>query len=87
MTPRDILAWNVRKLRVRRELSQERLALEAGLERVSISQLERKQVNLGIDSLGKIAEALECEIWELLVHPKSGEEEPANLRRGRKSEA
>ncbi|KRD72519.1 hypothetical protein ASE60_21220 [Ensifer sp. Root278] len=26
MTPRDLLAWNVRKLRVKRGLSQERLA-------------------------------------------------------------
>ncbi|MFW8646321.1 helix-turn-helix domain-containing protein [Rhizobium beringeri] len=32
----------MKKLRVKRGLSQERLALEAGLERVSISQIERK---------------------------------------------
>lgn len=87
MTPRDLLAWNVRKLRVRRGLSQERLALEAGLERVSISQLERKQVNLGIDSLGKIASALECKISELLMEPAQGEAAPENLRRGRRSDA
>ncbi|MBW0368108.1 transcriptional regulator with XRE-family HTH domain [Ensifer sp. KUDG1] len=84
MTPRDLLAWNVRKLRVKRGLSQERLALEAQLERVSISQLERKQVNLGIDSLGKIAAVLECKIFELLIEPQSGEEAPVNLPRGRK---
>ena len=72
MTPRDLLAWNVRKLRVSRGLSQERLAFEAGLERVSISQLERKQVNLGVDSLGKIAAALECKISELLLEPVGG---------------
>jgi transcriptional regulator with XRE-family HTH domain len=84
MTPRDLLAWNVRKLRVRRGLSQERLALEAQLERVSISQLERKQVNLGVDSLGKIATALECEIFELFIRPQEGEEAPSNLPRGRK---
>ncbi|MGO8176302.1 helix-turn-helix domain-containing protein, partial [Rhizobium ruizarguesonis] len=51
MTTRDLLAWNVKKIRVKRGLSQEHLALEAGLERVSISQIERKRVNLGIDSL------------------------------------
>ena len=85
MTPRDLLAWNVRKLRVRRGLSQERLAFEAGLERVSISQLERKQVNLGVDSLGKIAAALECKIFELLLEPAEGEKTPENLRRGRRS--
>jgi transcriptional regulator with XRE-family HTH domain len=85
MTPRDLLAWNVRKLRVSRGLSQERLAFEAGLERVSISQLERKQVNLGLDSLGKIAAALECKISELLLEPADGEQAPENLRRGRRS--
>ncbi len=84
MTPRDLLAWNVRKLRVQRGLSQERLALEAGLERVSISQLERKRVNLGIDSLGKIANVLDCKVCELLIEPADGEEAPTNLRRGRR---
>ncbi|WP_083929942.1 helix-turn-helix domain-containing protein [Rhizobium sp. 42MFCr.1] len=83
MSPRDLLAWNVKKLRVRRGLSQERLALEAGLERVSISQLERKQVNLGVDSLGKIASILQCKVFELLLEPTDGERPPQNLRRGR----
>jgi transcriptional regulator with XRE-family HTH domain len=85
MKPRDLLAWNVRKLRVRKGLSQERLALEAQLERVSISQLERKQVNLGIDSLGKIATVLECQVYELFLVPEDSEEAPSNLRRGRRS--
>ncbi|NKL38715.1 helix-turn-helix domain-containing protein [Rhizobium leguminosarum bv. viciae] len=85
MTPRDLLAWNVKKLRVKRGLSQERLALEAGLERVSISQIERKRVNLGIDSLGKIASVLGCDILELFVKPAMGEQQPENLRRGRRS--
>ena len=63
----------------------ERLAFEAGLGRVSISQLEREQVNLGVDSLGKIAAALECKIFELLLEPAEGEKTPENLRRGRRS--
>jgi transcriptional regulator with XRE-family HTH domain len=84
MTPRDLLAWNVRKLRVYRGLSQERLAFEAGLERVSISQLERKQVNLGIDSLGKIAMVFECKISELFEEPAEGEKAPEKLRPGRR---
>jgi transcriptional regulator with XRE-family HTH domain len=84
MKPRDLLAWNVRKLRVARGLSQERLALEANLERVSISQIERKQINLGIESLGKIAAVLECKVCELLAEPAEGEQPPANLRPGRR---
>lgn len=84
MTPRELLAWNIRKLRVERGLSQERLALEAQIERVSISQVERQQVNLGIDSLGKIALALDCAIFELLLEPKPGDVMPPVLRPGRK---
>ena len=84
MKPRDLLAWNVRKLRVARGLSQERLALEANLERVSISQIERKQINLGIGALRKIANILECKVCELLATPPEGEQPPANLRPGRR---
>ena len=84
MTPRELLAWNIRKLRVERGLSQERLALEAQIERVSISQIERKQVNLGIDSLGKIAQALNCAVSDLLKAPSPGDDVPTVLRPGRK---
>ncbi|OLP58848.1 transcriptional regulator [Xaviernesmea oryzae] len=85
MTPRDLLAWNVKKLRVLKGLSQERLSLEAGLERVSISQIERQCVNLGIDSLGKIATALNVKVAELFAVPAEGEQRPSNLPRGRKN--
>lgn len=53
---------------------------------VSASQLERKQVNLGIDSLGKIAAApRECKILELFLEPAPDENTLENLRRGRRS--
>ncbi|MCC2614456.1 helix-turn-helix transcriptional regulator [Neorhizobium petrolearium] len=84
MTVRDLLAWNVRKLRVLRELSQERLAFEAGLERVSISQIERKRINLGIDSAERIALALDVPVHALFISPSEGEEPPATLKRGRR---
>ena len=47
-------------------------------------QIERKQINLGIDSLGKIAGVLECKICELLEEPAQGEQPPADLRPGRR---
>lgn len=84
MTIRDVLAWNVRKLRVLRGLSQERLAFEADLERVSISQIERKQINLGIDSVERIALALEIPISQLFAEPSPGELPPRTLTRGRR---
>lgn len=85
MCPRELLAWNVRKLRVLKGLSQERLSLDANLERVAISQIERKQVNPGLDSLGKIAEALGVPIGDLFKEPPAGEPEPTNLRPGRRN--
>jgi transcriptional regulator with XRE-family HTH domain len=84
MTIRDLLAWNVRKLRVLRGFSQERLAFEASLERVSISQIERKQINLGIDSVERIALALDIPVHSLFLEPDAGEQAPATLKRGRR---
>ncbi|MDE1991647.1 MAG: helix-turn-helix transcriptional regulator [Rhizobiaceae bacterium] len=85
--PRDLLAWNVKKLRVLKGMSQERLSLEANLERVAVSQIERKQVNLGIDSLGKIATALSVEVGQLFSRPAEGEVAPSNLRAGRRHQS
>lgn len=85
MSPRELLAWNVKKLRVLKGLSQERLSLDANLERVAISQIERKQVSPGLDSLGKIAQALGVPIGELFKAPATDEPEPRNLRPGRRN--
>lgn len=84
LSPRDLLAWNVKKLRVLKGMSQERLSLEAKLERVAISQIERQQVNPGLDSLGRIADALGVHIAELLTEPSENEPPPSNLRPGRR---
>nr|WP_244427802.1 helix-turn-helix transcriptional regulator [Allorhizobium ampelinum] len=66
-------------------MSQERLSLEAHLERVAISQIERRRINPGLDSLGKIAQALGVPITDLFKEPMKGELEPANLRPGRRN--
>lgn len=85
MSPRDLLAWNVKKQRGLKGLSQERLSFESGLERVAISQIERKRINPGIDSVGRIAQALGVPIAELFEEPAEGEARPANLRPGRRA--
>ena len=36
-----LVAWNVRKLRVRRGLSQEALAVDAGVDRSYVGRIER----------------------------------------------
>lgn len=83
MDARDLLAWNVKKLRVERGLSQERLALDANLERPAISHIEGKHVSVGIDVVGQIAVALGVTIERLFAMPAEGEPEPVNLKRGR----
>jgi transcriptional regulator with XRE-family HTH domain len=65
-----IVADNVRSLRKAAELSQEELAHEAGLDRTYISQVERRQRNVTIVVLAKIAKALDVTPDRLLVSPR-----------------
>lgn len=67
---RDVLAKNVRRLRHCLEISQETLADKAGLHRTYIGSIERSERNVSIDSLDKIAKALEVEVYILLREEK-----------------
>lgn len=68
---RAILAWNVRRLRVQRKMSQEQLAFESELDRTYISAIERKVWNASLSSIEKIAIALQVPAWKLLHTPSS----------------
>lgn len=65
----EVVARNVRRYRLETGLSQEALADEAGLHRTYISQVERKQNNVTIVVLSKIAKALGIRPDQLLVPP------------------
>jgi transcriptional regulator with XRE-family HTH domain len=65
-----VLAKNVRRLRKAAELSQESLALEAGLDRTYISQVERRQRNVTIEVLDRLAKALGTTADQLSIPPK-----------------
>jgi transcriptional regulator with XRE-family HTH domain len=67
--PRILLANNMRRYRAERKWSQERLADEAGLHRTYIGAVERQEQNPSLDSIAKIAEALDVEVWQLLAPP------------------
>ena len=60
------LGNNVRRLRLSRGLSQEKLALEIDMKRSYLSDLERGKRNPSIRALERIATALEAEPWQLL---------------------
>jgi DNA-binding XRE family transcriptional regulator len=55
---RHVLATNMRKLRVARELSPEALAHESGINRTNLSSAERAEPNVSIDNIARIANTL-----------------------------
>ena len=63
---RPVFAANMRRLRNERGLSQEVLAREAGVDRSYLARLEAGWHFVGLEVIGKIAEALEVEPAELL---------------------
>lgn len=65
-----VVAETVRRARKSSGLSQEDLALEAGVDRTYISQVERGKRNVTIVVLARIAGALKTTPDRLLVPPR-----------------
>ena len=78
------VAWNLRRLRVARGLSQEALAVDAGIDRTYVSRLERKMENPTVAVLEKLAAALCVQIVEFFAIPGPDAPEPALLPKGRR---
>jgi transcriptional regulator with XRE-family HTH domain len=62
---RACVAKSVRSIRLARNLSQEQLAEIAGLHRTYISSVERQERNLTLETVERIARALEVGPLEL----------------------
>lgn len=62
----QLLGANVRRHRQLKNMTQEQLALEAGMERSYVSDLERGTRNPTVRALGRLAEALGVEPKALL---------------------
>ncbi len=59
------VGFNIRKYRTKKSWSQEQLALETGLHRAYIGQIERGEKNIGIKNLELIAKTLNIPISKL----------------------
>lgn len=66
-TAREILAKNLRRLRVERGLSQEAVAELASLHRTYVGCLERSEKSASLDSIERLANALSVTITDLLT--------------------
>ncbi len=69
-----IIARNVRRLRVLRNISQEALAVDADIDRTYVSRIERGLENPSVGIVEQIAKALKTDIRELF--------DPAPVARG-----
>jgi transcriptional regulator with XRE-family HTH domain len=67
----QLLGGNVRHYRKLKGMTQEQLALEAGMERSYVSDLERGQRNPSVRALGRLAKALRVQPSLLLAEPSS----------------
>jgi transcriptional regulator with XRE-family HTH domain len=56
----------MRRLRATRQLTQEALAHDCGINRTYLSGVERSERNVSIDNIARIARGLRVEPWKLL---------------------
>ena len=64
---RQALSDNIKALRKKRKLAQERLALDAGVDSTVVSKIERQVSNPSIEILAKLAVVLNVPVKRLLV--------------------
>ena len=60
------LAFNLRTLRLAKGLAQERLALDAGVDRTVVSKIERAITNPSLEILLRLANQLDTSLSRLL---------------------
>ena len=70
MDLRAVFAANLRRLRNAKNWSQEALAHEAGINRSYLARIEAEKPWVGLEVIGKLAEALSVEPAELLRMPR-----------------
>lgn len=87
MNARQTIGWNVRRLRVAKGLSQERLALEANIDRSYVGRVERGIENVTVSTLEALATAMGVHVAALFQEVDPSADRPVPLRSGRKPKA
>jgi transcriptional regulator with XRE-family HTH domain len=85
MKLRDRVAWNLRAARTARKITQENLAVDAEVDRSTVSGLERGDFNASLDLIERLATALEIDAAELFAVPPADAPPPKALKPGRKA--
>jgi transcriptional regulator with XRE-family HTH domain len=84
MDARELVAWNLLRLRAARGVAREALAKDARINRTYLNRLECNMENPTVTVLERLARALDVEIREFFAKPKPGAKTPPVLRKGRK---
>jgi len=79
--PQEVLATNLRRLRIARRLSLSELARATGMSKATLSSVESGRSNPTVETLAALASALRVSLGELLEEPPLGE--VRIVRRGR----
>ena len=85
MRGRELVGLNLRRLRIERDVSQERLAFDSGVDRSYLGGMERGEENPTVDILDRLAATLDVQIGDLFAAASgNGTDIPKGLKRGRK---
>ncbi|MGB6399645.1 MAG: helix-turn-helix transcriptional regulator [Bradyrhizobium sp.] len=69
---RHILARNLRRLRRAQKMTQEQLANAAGLRQALVSELESGKLDVRVDTLSRLATALDSSMADLFDETRRG---------------
>ena len=85
MRGRELVARNLRRLRVTAGISQERLAADTGIDRAYLGGLERETGNPTVDFLDRLAASLNVRITAFFEDASPEDPRPKPLSGGRRS--
>lgn len=83
MKVNELVAYNVRRLRIKYQISQENLAIDLGVARTHVSRIERGLENCTIGVLEKFSQVIGCKVGEFFEEPDGTSISP--MKSGRKS--